>query len=228
MKNEIIYGVTKEILSDCKEKSIDVRLFGSVALLFLDNSKFELIGNCREEIADIDIIVKPNHIVALENYFISRSYEMNRKIKMLYGNTRRGFYTENNISIDVFIGNITLCQKISILDRFYFCYPTLTPTDLFLTKIQKINLSESDVFDIDFIFEYGIDFQYIIDLTSNKWNWWKTLITNITFLLKENISEKNKKLLTDLLYEINSVEKTFIWKVRNIIGERMQWHNNVE
>ena len=227
-KNEIIYDLTKNILSDCKENSIDIRLFGSVALLFLDSSKIEFINNCRKEIADIDIIVRPKHTIALENYFIGRGYEANRKIKMLYGNKRRSFCLENNISIDVFIGNITLCQDISILDRFDLSYPTTTPSDLFLTKIQKVNLSESDVFDINFILEYDIDFQYIIGLSSKDWNWWKTLTTNIPFLLKKNINDNSKNLLTDLLSKINSNDKTIKWKLRNIIGERKQWHNDVE
>jgi len=136
--------------------------------------------------------------------------------------------SENNISIDVFIGNITLCQDIFVLDRFNLSYPAITPADLFLTKIQKINLSESDVFDISFILEYISDFQYIIELSSKSWNWWKTLTTNIPFLLKGNISENNKKRLNDLLCEINSKYKTINWKFRNIIGEKRRWYNDVE
>ena len=227
-KNEIIYDLTKNILADCKENSIDIRLFGSVALLFLDSSRIEFINQYRKGIADIDIIVKPSHIKELENYFMGKGYATNMQIKMLYGNSRRSFRLENNISIDVFIGNITLCQEIAILGRFDLEYPTLTPSDLFLTKIQKVNLSEWDVFDINFILDYKIDFQYIVELSSKKWNWWKTLTTNIPFLLKENISENNKKLLTELLSEINLIDKKINWKLRSIVGERRQWYNDVE
>ena len=227
-KNEIIYNLTKNILSDCKDNSIDIRLFGSVALLFLDSSKIELISKCRGEIGDIDIIVIPNHIVALEKYFLNQGYEVNRKIKMLYGNKRRSFYTENNISIDVFIGNITLCQEISILERFYEDYPTITPSDLFLTKIQKIKLSDKDLFDIVFLLEYIKDFQYIIELTSKSWNWWNTLTTNIKLLIEMDINEKNKNLLINLLNQVNSKDKTIKWKLRDIIGEKIKWYNDVE
>jgi len=226
--NEIIYNLTKKILADCKENSIDIRLFGSVALLFLDIEKNGANNKYSRVVADIDIIVKPNHILELEHYFMSKGYESNRQIKMLYGNSRRSFYTENNISIDVFIGNITLCQEISILDRFDLEYPTITPSDLFLSKIQKINLSEKDVFDIDFILGYINDFSYIIDLSSKNWNWWKTLTTNIPFLLKMDISENSKNLLTGLLSEINSIDKKINWKLRNIVGGRMRWYNDVE
>jgi hypothetical protein len=227
-KNEIIYDLTKNILSDCKENHIDIRLFGSVALLFLDRSKIEFFNEYNRVIADIDIIVRPNHIAKLENYFKSRGYATNRQIKMLYGNQRRGFYLENNISIDVFIGNITLCQDIFILDRFNLSYPTITPSDLFLTKIQKKKLSEKDVFDINFILGYDIDFPYIIELSSKNWNWWKTLTINIPFLMKNKISENNKTLLTNLLFQIDSSNKTINWKLRSIIRERVQWYNDVE
>jgi len=234
-KNDIICDLTQNILSDCKDNSIDIRLFGSVALLFLDRAKNGLNNKFLREVADIDIIVKPNHIIALENYFLSREYEANRQVKMLYGNSRRSFRLENNISIDIFIGNITLCQDINILDRFNMDYPTIPPSDLFLTKIQKRYLSEKDVsekdvFDINFILEYGIDYQYIIKLSSENWNWWKTLTTNIPFFLEKNISENSKNLLINLLSEINSNDKSlnWKWKLRNFIGEKMQWYNDVE
>ena len=226
--NDIIYNLTKGILSECKEKSIDIRLFGSVALLFLDSSIIESIGKYSKIIADIDIIVKPNQIKELECLFMNRGYLANRRVKMLYGNERRSFYLENNLSIDVFIGNITLCQNLSILDRFDETYPTITTSDLFLTKIQKINLSDSDVYSINYILKFGIDFEYIIKLSSESWNWWKTLNKNIPFLLENNISEDNKRLLVDLMNEISSTEKTRSWKLRNFIGEKRSWYNNVE
>ena len=228
--NDIIYNITKNILSDCKDKSIDIRLFGSVALLFLCSKNNKNISNFGRMIADIDIIVMPKHVAMLENYFLKQGYEANRQIKMLHGNQRRSFYAENNISIDVFIGNITLCQDISILDRFSLSYPTIPPTDLFLTKIQKISLSEWDVFDINFILEHiNInDCQYIVELSSKTWNWWKTLNTNISFILEKDISDNNRNLLIVLLDMINSNNKTINWKIRNIIGEKTRWYNDVE
>jgi len=226
--NEVIYNLTKKILSDCKENSIDIRLFGSVALLFLEFEREKNINEFYREIADIDIIVRPNHIEAFESYFINQHYEVNRRIRMLYGNQRRSFRLENGISIDVFIGNITLCQDIFILDRFDLSYPTITPADLFLTKIQKMELSEKDVFDINFILDYinDSDYQYIIDMSSKNWNWWKTFTTNIPELLKKNISDNSRKCLNDLLTGIDSSDKTISWKIRNIIGGK--WYNDVE
>jgi len=226
--NDIIYNLTKKILSDCKANSIDIRLFGSVALLFLEFERNKSINGFYRGIADIDIIVRPNHIEALESYFINQNYEANRRIKMLYGNQRRSFRLENGISIDVFIGNITLCQDISILDRFDLSYPTIPPVDLFLSKIQKIKLSEKDISDIKFILDYmtDSDCQYIIKLSSKDWNWWKSLTTNISELLKKDINENNKKRLNNLLIGIDSSDKTISWKTRNIIGGK--WYNDVE
>ena len=227
-QNKIIYNVTENLLSDCKENSIDIRLFGSVALLYLDKTKIDIISKYHGIIGDIDIIIKHEHLTKLEDYCIKQGYTTNRKIKMLYGNKRRSFYLDNNISIDVFIGDITLCQKIPILNRFNLSYPTITPVDLFLTKIQKLYLSDSDVYDITFILEHIINFQYIIDLSSKNWNWWKVLTKNIDFILKKDINENNNKCLKELLYKLNLCDKTINWKIRNIIGERKQWYNDVE
>jgi hypothetical protein len=227
-KNKIVYNLTQRILADCNEKAIDIRLFGSVALLFLDSTKFDWISQNRKPIADIDVVVKPNHVLVIEEYFINQGYEINRQVRMLYGNQRRSFHSKDNISIDIFIGNIFLCQEINILDRFELSYPTISITDLFLTKIQKMKLSESDIFDIDFILNYSIDTEYVAKLCTNNWNWWKTLNVNIPILLNEKISSSNKVVLNNLLNFTNSKKKNIHWQVRNFAGDKIQWYNIVE
>jgi len=79
-KNEIIYDLTKNILAECKENSIDIRLFGSVALLFLDSSRIEFINQYRKGIADIDIIKKLELVENIDyKYSLSTKREYQRE-----------------------------------------------------------------------------------------------------------------------------------------------------
>ena len=227
-KNEYIYNLSKKILNDCKALDIELRFFGSVALFYLDDTKISWLSENRKAIADIDIVVPTKCIDSFEKYLLNNNFKFNGNIKMLYGNIRRNYYSTENISIDVFIENIFLCQEVIVNNRLNLSYPTIPVADLFLSKIQKHNLSVTDVFDIDYILNYLVDKEYIINLCANQWNWWKTLQTNIPFLINSNFKINNVDKLKDLWISINHTNKSFSWKLRSIVGQNLPWYNYVE
>ncbi|MFC0878813.1 nucleotidyl transferase AbiEii/AbiGii toxin family protein [Saccharicrinis sp. FJH2] len=227
-RNEILFQTANTILKECKTNNIELRLFGSVALLFLDLSKKEWLFENRQQFGDIDFVVRSKDIDNLEKLLISLNYENNRNVKMLHGNQRRSFFTSQNISIDFFLDNIILCQPIEINNRFELSYPTLTPTDLFLSKIQRVELKPKDLFDLDYILTFEIDSDYLIQLCSNEWGWWQTFNTNLPVLLSYTENIKNKTKIESLIDEIRNEEKSLKWKWRNLFGTNMRWHNDVE
>lgn len=228
IRNEILFQTANTILKECKSKNIELRLFGSVALLFLDLSKKEWLYDNRQLFGDIDFVVRSKDIDNLEKLLIRLNYENNRNVKMLHGNQRRSFFTSQNISIDFFIDNIILCQPIEINKRFELSYPTLSPTDLFLSKIQRIGLKSKDLFDLDYILTFEIDSVYLIKLCSNEWGWWETFNTNLPVLLSYTKNMENKTKIENLIDEIRKEEKSLKWKWRNLFGTNLKWHNDVE
>jgi hypothetical protein len=227
-KNEIIYQLALKILNDCKNNFIEIRILGSVALLFLDESKVYWLFETREQFGDIDFVISSKNINKFEEYFSLSNFRKNRSVTQLHGNQRRNYYSPENISVDIFINEIVLCQKIKVLNKFNLSYPTLTTTDLFLTKIQKVNLNKTDIFDINFIMNYEIDEEYIINLCVNDWKWWQTFQLNIP-IIKNNIQNKNNiNILNEILSSINKRKKTIKWFVRNIFGSKIEWYNYIE
>lgn len=227
-KNQTVYTLTEKILNDCRNLNIEIRLLGSVALLFLDISKRDWLYGQRKLFGDIDFVVLERDINKLEEYFIETGFENNRNVKMLHGNQRRNFSSPKNISVDCFIENIYLCQNITVSDRLYLSYPTISISDLFLSKIQKHTLTSIDVFDIGYILNFNIEVEYIAELCSSNWNWWKTFQINIPVLINSNLNKKNKKKLRDIFDSINSKKKSIKWKTRNIFGSSIKWYNTVE
>lgn len=226
--NEILFQTANTILKESESKNIELRLFGSIALLFLDLSKKEWLFENRQQFGDIDFVVRSKDIDNLEKLLTSLNYENNRNVKMLHGNQRRSFFTSQNISIDFFIDNIILCQPIEINKRFELSYPTLSPTDLFLSKIQRIGLKSKDLFDLDYILTFEIDSDYLIQLCSNEWGWWETFNTNLPVLLSYTKNMDNKTKIESLIKEISNGEKSLKWKWKNLFGTNLRWHNDVE
>lgn len=228
IRNEILFQTAQSILDVCKKNKIELRLFGSIALLFLDTSKREWLYENRPLFGDIDFVVLEKDIEKLESILKELNFENNWNIKMLHGNQRRSFYSPQNISIDFFIDNIVLCQTVELKDRFDTFYPTLSPTDLFLAKIQRINLSSKDIFDIDYLLDFSIENDYISQLSSNDWNWWQALNINLPILLKSKMKQNSKEKIIQLLSDIEKSEKTIKWKIRNLAGKTIKWYNDVQ
>lgn len=228
IRNEVLFQTANTVLKECKSKNIELRLFGSVALLFLDLSKKEWLYENRQYFGDIDFVVRNKDIDNLEKLLIRLNYENNRNVKMLHGNQRRSFYSPQNISLDFFIDDIVLCQPIELSKRFDLSYPTLSPTDLFLTKIQRIGLKSKDLFDLDYILTFEIDSDYLIQLCSNEWGWWKTFNTNLPVILSYTKYNDNKTKIEYLINGIRNDEKSLKWKWRNLFGTKLKWHDDVE
>ncbi len=98
-RNEVLFQTANSILERCKNDNIELRLFGSIALLFLDLSRKEWLYEQRQHFGDIDFVIKNEDVNKLEKLLGSLNYENNRNIKMLQGNQRRSF-THQNISLD--------------------------------------------------------------------------------------------------------------------------------
>lgn len=229
--NKYILDLSNQIVSDCTKQQIDVRILGSVSLYYLQNIDEKWLMYERKSIEDIDLIILRKDIDKIEGYFLSNGFEEDQRIKMLFGLNRRTFYKDNNLSIDLFIDNLMLCQKVEILSRIYINYPTLSVTDLFLSRIQRYGLTDADVADIKAILSNPIDLDYISDLCGRSWGWWKTITFNSNIILNDSRIRgdvKVKNVLVELLNEVNIHEKTFLWKIRNVFGTSLKWHELVE
>jgi len=231
VKNEIIFNVSQKILFDCQRKSIDVLLFGGASLLFLPGYEIDFITENRGDINDIDLVVNPKDVARLKYYLVVNGFKPDINFNFQHGNKRICYYREeDNLSIDVFIGDILLCQKIETIHRFRYDKLILAPMILFLTKIQKLKLSDKDIFDINLILKHIdlCDFRFVIELCSKNWRWYKTIITNIFYLLKEKrITDKKYAIvLEDVADKILVSRKTICWNIRKFFGG--QWYNDVE
>ena len=162
--------------------------------------------------------------------------------KILHGYQRRIFYSKQNITIEIYLENLKFCQEIKIGKKIYLDYPSLSPTDLFLSKIQRIDLDHEDMFDIKVLLlqyafspadDRNINIEYISKLCRNDWRWWNTLKENIAVLSQMNIDfkEQEDELLEKLATieaKLNRSKKSFKWKLRKLIGERIAWYNHVD
>jgi len=164
----------------------------------------------------------------------------NKRFNALHGDRRLMFYDPRlDSTIDVFLDAFEMCHKIVLKDRLTIMKYTIPPSDLLLTKLQIVKITENDIKDIyalltdldlgDHDDEKTINVNYIAKLLADDWGFYTTVTDNIQKILNEfnpppNIAEKLKQLLKKLEEEPKSLK----WKMRAKIGRKVKWYEEPE
>lgn len=243
-RNRILLEVVENILEKCKQENIEVRVLGGAGVFLKCRAYQDLMNKDRKPFSDIDLITGQKYIDRLETVFDEMKFEQNRNFKILFGYQRRIFYTPMNITVEVYLDDLHLCREIEISDRLLLDYPTLSPTDLLLSKIQRFDLKDKDIIDILVLLasfdlsgknNNNVDLDYISRLCSNEWGWWKTFKVNTAKLYhnnKKGFSPRERDQINGKLKQlenaIDSGKKSLKWKFRAILGEKIRWYKHVD
>ncbi len=244
-KKRINFEVLKQaanIQDSLKKNNIEVRLLGGTAVYYKCPEYHDYIHTHRETFSDIDFVTLRKNVRDFERVLEGLGFSENQNIKMLFGNQRRAFHSKNNLTVELYIDSLLLCQDIIIGDRLFLDNLTISWTDLFLSKIQNVKLKEKDIFDLIILLQtigkydtqrQEIDMSYIAKLCATHWGWWKTIKTNIALLRNKQLIEHDQKpyfleVIGELENVIDNQSYSFRWKTRNLIGTKFKWHNLVD
>ena len=124
--------------------------------------------------------------------------------------------------------------------------PTITVTDLLLTKLQIHEFTANDLIDcIVLLAEYDlgtgghrmIDGGYVADIMRKDWGFYYTTRANLQKLkeslsdrpaLPEDVAASVRSRLGQLDDAIERAPKTQRWKLRARVGSRVKWYEDVE
>jgi len=237
----------QRILEFADKNNIVLRLLGGVAVKLHCPTYDYLFKDMGRKIPDIDLVTYNKHHKEVGKMFTELGYEEDRMIRRLYFGKRLIFYDHpNNRHLDIFIDKLKMCHEIDFRDRLEIDYPTTSLVDIFLSKMQVVQLNERDVIDTIVLLrehEIGnndketINSEYLAKLCANDWGLWKTITINLekvknllnkyealTETDKQDVLAKIGKLLDTMEKEPKSTK----WRWRNMIGEKKQWYNDVE
>ncbi len=217
-----------------------LRLIGGAAVAVIAPKGSELFSRTYKDADYFGLSSQRKEITSLLE---GLNMEPNKRFNALHGYNRLMFYDPVlNSTVDVFLDEFVMCHKLILKDRLKIYYPSIPPSDLLLTKMQIINLTENDKKDIAALlydFEIGdkdedkkLDGNYIAKLLSDDWGFYKTFTINhdrMKEYLKGNVYASNILPKLDKLREmIESHPKSLKWKMRAKIGERVKWYEEPE
>jgi hypothetical protein len=231
----------RRVVEAAAERDLTLRLLGGVAIRI--HSPSATHRSLVRSYPDLDFAMAEKRSNVAETLLQELGYAPNKSFNLLNGSHRLLFFDEtNNRQVDIFVGGFNMCHRIPFTaERFQREPLTLPLAELLLTKMQIFEMNEKDKRDsctllLDHAVDDGddetINAPYIAGLGADDWGLWKTLTLSIQkvrdFCDSTDLAADQKQLIherLDALYRaMEEAPKSFKWKARNKVGERVRWY----
>ena len=231
----------KRILQASSERKVVLRLLGGVAMAMRCPSASR--DGLRRDYIDIDLVGHEKQSKAIAEFFGDLEYEPRERFNALMGRKRLIFNDMvNQRRVDIFLDVFEMCHKFDFKDRIGLEPLTLPLADLLMTKLQIVQINDKDLRDLTTLFvdhDVGsgdgetINADYVARLSSNDWGIYKTFTMNLSKLrdsldgydLSSSEVDQARTRIARLSDLIEKAPKSFSWKMRAKVGERVPWYD---
>ncbi len=240
----------RRIISVADDRKIPLRIMGGAAIRMhcpKHEALYELLKRTPKH--DMDFVTYGKFRPLTKQLFVDLGYEPYISL-MLTGATGRNRQIfndkEGNKAIDVFLGKLEMCHVIDFEGRLEVDSPTVPLAELFLQKLQVVQLNEKDVQDtVILLLEHDIgdsdkeeiNCGYVASTLGREWGFYYTVTTNLEKVKKfmhdyKVLSDADKSLVAERIDNIHktieAAPKTMGWKMRARVGSSVKWYNMVE
>lgn len=235
-----------ELVQDARKNGIEFRILGSLAYRLHCPANVHLFDEMKRDLTDVDLAASSRQRKEARAFLENLGYEIDRDLLVATEGKRYAF-TEprSGMVVDIFFDELFFCHPIPLRERLPLDYPTITPTDLLLEKMQIVEINPKDIKDslvlllehpIDSTGDDAIDADYIAKLLARDWGFYYTVTRNLELLHEhladyEALDEPGRKRVSERVHEVTKAieeePKTSKWKVRARIGPRKRWYQEV-
>jgi hypothetical protein len=234
----------KAIIARAGEAAVSVRLSGGVAVMLSspEGADPSLVRQPR----DIDLITDKRGGAAVATMLTELGYQPDVEFNAINGHRRLLFASgERGTRVDVFVGAFAMCHEIPIGQRLTLRPITVPLAELLLMKLQIFELNEKDQRDILNLLSHhaisdhdvdAINGAYVAELCAEDWGLWRTCMLNLDRSIA--VLDANAYGLRDpaiaaarineLVGRMDAAEKPRRWKLRQRVGDRVRWYDEVE
>jgi len=234
----------QRIVRSASECGVTLRLMGGLAVRFHCHGPHS--AHLREH-SDIDLFGLSEQYKGIFTIFHQLGYIPNSQFNAWNGHTRLEFLRgEHQKNADVFLDKFGMEHTLNFRSRLWLDDLTIPITDLLLTKLQIARFEAKDATDVVAILEdhelgHGddretINLDYLGDLCSRDWGLYRSVMDNIDRV--EEFVRQDLPIITSpeaLTQKAETLRGTLVttrkeprWIARSIIGDKVQWYNEVE
>jgi hypothetical protein len=233
-----------DLVAAAEARGLTIRLLGGVGIRLLLGPDFDPAFERPHR--DIDAIARRRDGRGVEQLLAERGWEPATAFNALNGSRRLLFHDPlSEAQVDIFVETFEMCHKLPLADRLDEAGPSVSATDLLMTKLQIVELNEKDRSDLYALLRgcpvgpggpRSIEPPRVADLTSKDWGLHHTFELNLGRLLDglhaggappedvPTISAAIEAVTTAM----DDARKSRGWSMRARIGERKRWYDEPE
>ncbi len=148
--------------------------------------------------------------------------------------------------IDIFLDVMRMDHDVDVRERLDIDDYAISPADALIAKLQIGKINQKDVHDVIALFkdvplrdshdDASIDIMHIADVCSRDWGLYHDITTNLDVVIAlvddYGLSEEAMARVYDRLAAVkeavDDANKTFRWRLRASVGQRVAWRREVE
>ena len=240
-----IFAEMHRLIDAAHEKSLLLRAIGGLAIRVKSGDVQKFFSR---EYHDLDFVAGESERKRLESFFHEMGYESNRQFNLLNG-AKRQIYQDPNSErhVDIFVGNFEMCHKLPMNGRLEIDPVTVPLAELLLSKAQIVQLNRKDALDIAALLLYNetgktddgkINLDYIAKLCGQDWGLYKTTslsLQRVEEVVRDetlNLTDSERGLIlqrvSEILQTFEAMPKSLAWQMRDKVGTRVRWYEEVE
>ena len=241
-----LYQEMNRLIEAARRQDLRLRAFGGLAIFAHSQKNMRFF---RRDSPDVDFVVPREQRHKLEPFFEAMGYSPDKQFNLLNGMRRQIYHQENSDRrIDILVGDFELCHKLPLEGQRLEVDPMTIPlAELMLSKAQIVQLNRKDAMDILSLLlnndlgtdnEGKIGLDRIAQLCSRDWGLYKTVSMNLD-RVEELLSTDEFRLPVDdrtlilsrireIRNAIDAAPKTLAWQLRDKVGTRLRWYEEVE
>ncbi len=248
------FALRDRVMKEADNRDIPLRIIGAIAIRTHCPEYKYLEYDLGRMLTDIDFVGYDKDTKRIRQLFSDLDYREDPAIKAMMSGmgmgkmSKRLIFYEDNLGIhsDVFLDEMKFCHIVNFRKRLEIDYPTVSMADMLLTKLQIVKINEKDIIDcIVLLREHQVGSKdtemvngdYIAKLFAKDWGFWRTATENLEKIKKfahnyEKLTEEDKKdvetKIEQLQNRIDREPKSMKWKMRDKVGDKKQWYEEVE
>jgi hypothetical protein len=233
------------LLAGAAARDLDLHLVGGVAIAAAANGDPLPIAR---EFKDVDFVTRRGQAKSVKALMLDCGYAPDEQFNAMNGGRRLLFWDEaRRRQVDVFIGRFEMCHRIPVLEQARTGDQTIPLPELLLTKLQIVELNEKDAVDLlNLLGTHDVsaastagadlDGARVAELCRRDWGLWRTSTRNLQVIQAaastaavSNAHRRRMLLGVGTLQDlIAAAPKTWRWRARSLIGERLRWYEEPE
>jgi hypothetical protein len=234
------------LVGQARERGLELRILGSLAYRLHCPANIELFDEMQRDLTDVDLAGCGDQRKEVRAFLESLGYTIDHDLLVTTEGKRYAFSEPSSgMMVDVFFDELYFCHPIPLRDRLSLDFPTITPTDLLLEKMQIVEINPKDIKDslvlllehpLDAASRDAIDAGYVAGLLAADWGFYFTVTTNLERLgrhlgdgaLSAAQAQTIEERIGALRQAVEDEPKTGKWKLRARVGSRKKWYQEVQ